>query len=36
MTSTSVRAARNTVVQTVYPMIVDGKKVRTGRQIDVN
>ncbi len=35
MTSTSVRAARNTVVETMYPMIVDGKKVRTGSQIDV-
>jgi len=35
MRSTSVRAVRNAVIETLYPMIIDGKKIRTGRQIDV-
>ncbi len=36
MSSISLRAAyANTVVETMYPMIIDGKKVHTDRQIDV-
>ncbi len=36
MSSISHRAAyANTVVETMYPMIIDGKKVHTDRQIDV-